>query len=131
MTPTDIVYQSPESNQDNPLMPQVTETTTGSTASSKKFKFPTDPKLRALFVLGGIIAILIPLSLVSVILRKKPVTTYKATPTSTILPSPTPTSAIAIPNDLQFKLDQISKLSISPDTIAAPQIDEKVGIKDD
>lgn len=129
MTPNDIVYQSPESNQDNPLMTQPTEAATGS--SAKKFKFPTDPKLRALFILAGIIAILIPLSLISVVLRKKPATSYKPTPTSAFLPSPTPTSAIAIPNDLQFRLDQISKLSISPDVIAAPQIDEKVGIIED
>lgn len=123
MTPNENIYQSPESYQENPLASAVSEPT-----SKKKFKIPTDPKLKALFFLAAFIAFLIPISLISLIVRKKPATTYNATPTVVILPSPTPTSAIAIPNELQFKLDQINKLSLSPDTISVPQIDENIGI---
>ena len=110
--------------QDNPLVTApVSETN-----AKNKFKIPTDPKLRILYGLASVILILVPLSLVSIIIRKQPNTPQNLVITPTTQPSPTPTSAIAIPNDLQFKLDQISKLSLSPETVPAPQIDDTVGI---
>jgi hypothetical protein len=121
---SDNINQTPESLQENPLI-----INTPSTAvSPKKFQIPTDPKLRVLYILAIVIVVLLILSLISFIVRKKPISNSISTPTITIIPSPTPTSAIAIPNDLQFKLDQITKLSQNPDTIAPPQIDTSIGI---
>ena len=118
MTPNDNLYQNPESYQENPLTPEVS-----TPLPKKKFQIPTDPKLRLLFILAIVIIILIFFSLISFFIRKQPTTTVSTvTPTSIVSPSPVPTSAIAIPNNLQSQLDQISKLSITPDTVDPPTL---------
>jgi len=119
MTPNDNLYQNPESYQENPLTPE----TSASSLPKKKFQIPTDPKLRLLFILAIVIIILIFFSLISFFIRKEPTTTVSTvTPTSIISPSPVPTSAIAVPSDLQSQLDQISKLSLTPDIVDPPTL---------
>lgn len=118
----DNLYQNPETYQENPIKPEVS-TSPSAPASNKKFTIPSDPKLRLLFILAIVIIVLVFLSLISFFIRKPPaVSTPIITPTKVISPSPVPTSAIDIPNDLQFQLDQISKLSLSPDFADPPTI---------
>ena len=131
MTAVENSYQNPDVFQENPLNTGPVSTSNDSLKPTKKFRFPTDPKIRLLVVLAAIIVLLLPLSLVSSFLRQQKTSSVTPTPVISSAPSPSPTSVIAIPDELQTKINSIQKLSTSPDTVSPPQIDEEIGIVSD
>ena len=117
-------------NQDivsrNPL--QSNETEVAST-STKKLILPSDPKIKLLYILGAIVAVLLVVSLIVSIFRKSP-SGPKVTPTPipTVVPLPTDIVNDKTPENIKTKFDQIDKNTRTDINFNPPQTDPDIGL---
>lgn len=120
-----IDNQNIDTNKENPLMAE-NDTSPAKTAFNLK-NFLKDPKLKLLFGLSILLIVLLFLSIVALIFKKKPtVTSYTPTPT-VILPTPTPDQS-QIPEKWRSRLqDREAETRINQDFLP-PQIDTNIGL---
>lgn len=122
----EIIYQNSETNQDNPLAP-VTGTETNNPKS--KFSLPQDKRLVALIFLGGLIVILLIISLIVTSLRPKTGTVSLPQITPTSMPTPIPTAPTTnIPVQFQPQINSLEQ-NLQPSTdLNPPEIDDTIGL---
>jgi|GEM_PF-3366145 len=119
-------FQNQDIASRNPLQTAVTET---ATPSAKKLILPSDPKIKLLFVLGAIVAVLLVVSIFVSIFRKSPSgPKVSPTPIPTIVPLPTDIVNDKTPKNIKIKFDQIDKNTRTDINFNPPQTDPDIGL---
>jgi hypothetical protein len=125
------VYQNQDLDNLNPL-----QTKEDAELVKKKFKLfgfslPEDPKMRLLYILGGVVGLLLLIAMITSFSRRTPRAPTRVSPTPTPNVTPLPTEnpdTNKIPQDLRDKFIEVDNNVNTGINFNPPQIDTEVGL---
>lgn len=123
------LYQNIDAPSSNPLEQELSQPQEKKKINIfEALKNIKDPKIKILLILGIVLIILLALSLIVTVFRKKPTIEQIAVPTPIPQISPVPTRTSNIPIEFIDKFNQIEeKLKLNED-FQPPQIDSETGL---